>query len=91
MKVKKNRVDPCIFVRKNYIVIFYIDDCCILSKDKEKIYALLKDISKTFNLTNDGYVESYIGVNIRKYPNGTITMIQPTIIDKILNSLVICD
>ena len=26
---KQNKVDPCLFVRNNCIVIFYVDDCCI--------------------------------------------------------------
>ena len=39
---KKNKVYPCLFVRNNCIVICYIDDCCILSKDRETIDTLLK-------------------------------------------------
>ena len=39
---RQNKVDPCLFVRNKCIVIFDIDDCCIISKDKEKIDALLK-------------------------------------------------
>ena len=80
MKVSKN--DPCLFVRNNCIVILYFYYCCILSKDKETIDALFKILSKTFKLTGDGSSKSYIGMNVRKYPNGTITMIQPAIIEK---------
>ena len=29
---KQNKVVPCLFVRNNCIVIFYVDNCCILSK-----------------------------------------------------------
>ena len=36
-------------------------------------------------------MKSYLGMNISKDTNGTITMSQPAIIDKILNSLGICD
>ena len=90
MKVKK-KVNPCLFVRKNCIVIFYVDDCCILSKYKETIDALLRNISKEFKLTDKGDVKSYLGRDVSKYPNGTITMSQPAIIDKILNSLGIHD
>ena len=74
---KQNKVDACLFVRNNCIVICYVDDCCIFSKDKETIDASLKNISKTFKLTNEGDVESYLGMNVNKYPNGTITMSQP--------------
>ena len=68
-------------------MICYVDDCCIFSKYKETIYVLLKNLPKTFNLTNEGGVKSYLGMNFRKYPNVTITMREPTIIDKILISL----
>ena len=42
-------------------------------------------------MTDEGYVKSYIGMNISKDPNLTITMSQPEIIEKILNRLGICD
>ena len=75
MKVsKKNKVDPCIFVRNNCIVICYVDDYCIFSKDKETIDELFKNTSKTFKLTDEGGVKSYLGMTVRKYPNGTITI-----------------
>ena len=51
----------------------------------------MKNLSKTFNLTDEGDVKSYLGMNISKDTNGTITMSQPAIIDKILNSFGICD
>ena len=42
-------------------------------------------------MTDEGGVKSYLGMNISKYRNGTITMSQPAIIERILNSLGICD
>ena len=73
---KQNKVDPCLFVRNNCVVICYIDDCSILSKYKQTIDALLKNLSKTFNLTDEKDVKSYLGMNVSKDPNGTITMSQ---------------
>ena len=88
---KQNKIYPRIFVRNNCIVVCYVDDCCIFSKDKETTDALLKNLSKTFKQTNEGGVNTYLGMIVIKYPNGTITMIQPAIIDIILNSLGIWD
>ena len=73
----QKKVEPCLFVRNNCIVIFYVDDCCIFSKDKEKIDAFLINISKAFKLTDEGYVKSYLGMNVSKDPNVTITIRQP--------------
>ena len=58
-------------------MIYYVDDCCILSKDKETIGSLLINLSKIFKLTDEGGVKSHLGINVSKYPNGTITMSQP--------------
>ena len=79
---EQNKVEPCLFVRKNCIVIFYVGDCFVFSKDKEKIDALLINLSKAFKLTDEGGVKSYLGMNFSKDPNGTITMIEPAIIEK---------
>ena len=79
---KQNKVDPCIFLRKTFIVIFYVDDFCILSKDKEIIDALLINLSNTFKMTDERGVKSYLGMNVRKYSNGTITMSQSNVILK---------
>ena len=58
-------------------MICYVDDCCIFSKYKEKIYSLLNNLSKILKLTDEGGVKSYPGMNFSKDQNGTITMSQP--------------
>ena len=65
------------FVRNNCIVICYVDDCCILSKDKGTIDAVLTNLSKTFKLTDQGGIKSYLGMNVIKDSNGTTTISQP--------------
>ena len=78
-------------MRNNCIVIFHVDDCCIFSKNKDTIDALLKNQSKIFKMTNEGGVRSYPGINVIRDPNVTITKRQPANIKKILNRLGICD
>ena len=66
----------------NCIVIFYVDDFCMFFEDKYTIDALFKKLSKTFNLTKEEEITSYLGINFSKYPDGTITMSQPENINK---------
>ena len=91
MTVLKKQSLSNFFVTNSYIVICYAGDYCIFYKDKETIGELLKNLSKTFKLTDEGGVKSYLSMNFRKYPNGTIKMSQHALIEKILNSLGICD
>ena len=74
---RKKQSRTMYFCKRKCIVIFYVDDCCIFLKDKDKIGALLINLSKAFKLTDEGGVKSYLGMNDRKDPNGTITMRQP--------------
>ena len=59
----------------------------ILQRQKNNL-CISENLSKTFKMTDDGYVKSCFGMNVIKDINGTITMSQPAIIDKILNSQV---
>ena len=70
------------FFRNNCIAICYVDDCCIFSKYKETIDAKLIHLSNTFKLNYEGGVKSYLGNNVSKDPNRTVTMSQPAIIEK---------
>ena len=37
LNFKASEIDPCVFYRKNYIILTYVDDCIILSKDLKVI------------------------------------------------------
>ena len=35
--INPSKVDPCVFIGDNIIVLVYVDDCFIFSRDKDKI------------------------------------------------------
>ena len=70
------------------IIVTYVDNCLIFSDEKEKIDKLLVQLKKTFNLTDEGKdVKAYLGIKMDKAANGTITMTQPALIQRILDAL----
>ena len=85
---KQSIIDPCLFVKDDTIIVTYVDDCLIFSDEKEKIDKLLIQLKKTFNLTDEGEdVKAYLGIKVDKDTDVTITMTQPTLIERILNAL----
>ena len=79
-------------MRDDAIIVSYVDDCLIFSKDKEKIDQLLKNLRKTFNLTDEGSdVNVFLGIKVDKGENGSITMMQPALIQRILKDLSLLD
>jgi hypothetical protein len=58
--------DPCLFLRKNCIIIVYTDDCIIFAREDSTIDALIHNLSQTFLLEDQGSVQDYLGIRITR-------------------------
>ena len=83
--------DPCVFIFKDMIILVYVDDCILLSKDKlpMKIFVQsLKDGDKNIDFNKEGTLDNYLGVNIAKLPDGKcFEMSQLFLIDRIIKAI----
>nr|KYP31853.1 Retrovirus-related Pol polyprotein from transposon TNT 1-94 [Cajanus cajan] len=87
---KKTSADQCVFV-KNYengesiILLLYVDDMLIVGKDKTKIAALKKALSKSFAMKDLGSVKKILGMKIiRDRSKRMLWMSQEDYIKKVL-------
>ena len=71
--------DQCVFKKENVIILIYVDDCIILSRTKEDLDKTLQDIKKDFKVTDEGNIETYLGIQIDHGPE-FIQMSQPNLI-----------
>ena len=86
----QSKVDPCVFISQDLIVLTYVDDCLILGKSEEKIKWLitsLKEGSENFDFTEEGDVKNYLGVDFNKNDDGSFELKQPYLIARILKAL----
>ena len=84
----QSKVDPCLFYKNNIVCAIYVDDNIVWSLDESIIDTTISDLkSLNFDLTDEGDVDSFLGVKIDTDENGTITMSQPTLTDTIIKSL----
>ena len=68
--------------------MIYVDDCLLFVKDKSeatKIMNHLKDLN--FEITDEGTVSAYLGVDVKKIDNDTYTLTQPYLIQRIIEAL----
>ena len=66
---KQSKVDPCVFISNNIIVLTYVDDCISLGKDEAKIKSLIKSLAggeEKIDLTDEGEIKNYLGVDFNK-------------------------
>ena len=73
---KTSKIDLCLFLRHDAIIVTYVDDCLIFSKNQKIIEDLIKSLKQTFKLTDEGPdVNAFLVIKVEKNSNnGTITM-----------------
>ena len=85
---RQSKYDQCVFYRKNVIYILYTDDSIITGPSISEIDEAINAIKKTqLQLTEEGDVQDFLGVNITRNDDGSIKFHQPLLIDGILRDL----
>ena len=84
----QSKYDQCIFYRKNVIYIIYTGDSIITGPSTQEIDEAIAAIKKTkLQITEEGDVQDFLGVNITCNNDGSIKFHQPLLIDTILKDL----
>ena len=64
--------DPCVFISKKMIILLYVDDCILISKEGftiKKFIDSMKDSPEGLAFTEEGTMHSYLGVYIPTFPD----------------------
>jgi hypothetical protein len=87
---KESQSDPCVFIRKDMIILIYVDDCVLVSKSSDVIKSFIDSLTngpEQFVFTDEGSMDKYLGVNIQKLDNNEFVLRQPFLISRILDAL----
>jgi hypothetical protein len=83
--------DPCVYIRKDMMVLTYVDDCILISKDGSVIDDFIDSLTngpEKFVFTNEGTMSTYLGVDISPLPNKEgFVLSQPHLIGRIIEAL----
>jgi hypothetical protein len=68
--------------------VLYTDDSLLAGPDLNEVNKAIEDIRKAkLNITIEGDIQDFLGVNIERKPNGEVHLTQPHLIDQILQDL----
>ena len=85
---KQSASDSCVFLGKHSIVIVYVDDCICISKkgstDADDLIKSLKEGDENFDFTDDGALDKYLGVDVKRHKDGKIELSQSHLITRFL-------
>ena len=85
---KQSTHDPCLFIKNTIMYVIYVDDTIFFSLDEKIIDTYINSLKQiSFDLTDEGYVDAFLGVNVINHPNGSITLLQPGLTINLLELL----
>lgn len=80
--------DECVFFRGSTMYVLYTDDSILAGPDKKEIEQIIRDIrAAKLDITEEGDLQDFLGINIERRKDGTIHLTQPHLIDQILKEL----
>ena len=84
----QSKYDECVFYRGKVLYVLYTDDTIITAPSIKLIDEAIEAIRSTgLEVTDEGTIEDFLGVNITRKRDNTIHLHQPHLIDQILNDL----
>jgi histone deacetylase 1/2 len=85
--------DPCLFLRHDCMVVCYVDDSIIVSKDPAVAQNLLHRLEHhhKMDFTREGDLAAYLGVSIANNTDGTLTLTQPALTRRIVAAMGLTD
>ena len=84
----QSKVDKCLFYHGKVMYVLYTDDSILAGPDEKEIDNVIAKMRQAkLDITIEGTLEDFLGVNIDRKDDGTIHLTQPHLIDSILRDL----
>ena len=84
--------DPCLFVRKDCIILLYVDDAILMGRDENAITKALSELKdEDYIFSRDGDFKSYLGIHIDHRDDGSIKMSQAHLARSLVDSTGLSD
>ena len=91
MNFTVSKHDHCLFLREDCMIVIWIDDAILLTKEEttaDKVIGELRALDLDLDReTNNGGLAGYLGIDITKELDGSLTMTQTGLIDRIIEAL----
>ena len=83
-----SKINEFVFYKYGMIYVLYTNESILTGPNHKQILRTIEHIKGTcLNLTNEGDIHDFLGININRLKNGTINMCQPHLIQQVLDDL----
>ena len=86
-KFKQSEVGPCLFYKKDLILIIYVDDCILMTPKPALVDEFLASMKTEYKLEDEGDISAHLGINVTRPAHDVIKLNQPALIKRIVDSI----
>ena len=84
----QSKIDQCLFYHGKVMYVLYTDDSILAGPSEREINQIIEKMRRAkLDITIEGTLEDFLGVNIDRKEDGSIHLTQPQLIDSILRDL----
>jgi hypothetical protein len=83
----RSTVDECVFYYKSSVLLVYVDDSILMGPNEGELKHLIKEMGMRCKVQEEGDLCDYLGIQIKKGDDGSMTLTQPQLIDSILKDM----
>jgi hypothetical protein len=84
----QSKTEECVFYKGKTMYALYTDDSILAGPDLKEIDKIIADLKAAkLDITEEGDLEDFLGVQIERKKDGSIHLTQPHLIDQILKDL----
>ena len=81
-------IDDSVFYKGSAVYVLYTDDSILAGPDNKELDKIIAQMWSTgLELTEEGDIEDFLGVNIERKDDGSVHLTQPQLISQILEDL----
>jgi hypothetical protein len=80
----KSKVDEYVFYYKSCLVLIYVEDSIIMGPIKLQVQEVIQQISTKFKKQEEGVMCKFLGIQVQRGKDGSLSLPQPQLIDSIL-------
>ena len=80
----QSTIDQCL-LRHDCLLVGYVDDCLLFAREDATLDTVLARFRITFELTDEGDVGAYLGLDVNRNSAGQFELTQPGLISKIVS------
>jgi hypothetical protein len=81
---EQSEVDICLFTKAGILLVVYVDDAILISPHASQIQDEIRSLQVDYALTDDGDLKDYLGTRFERNNDGSITLSQPKMIERVL-------